>query len=83
MSDCEPSLSTAIVTVRYCWRFHPEICYIALALGRGLRETKLVFAGSCCNKQTGGLIQRLVFAGSCCNEQTGGIILKAYAEETN
>ena len=55
MSDCEPSLSTAIVTVRYCWRFYPEICYIALALGRGLRETRLVFAGSCFNKQTGGI----------------------------
>ena len=30
--------------------------FIALALGRGLRETRLVFAGSCCNKQTGGII---------------------------
>ena len=55
MSDCEPSLSTAIVTVRHCWRFHPEICYIVRALGRGLRETRLVFAGSCCNKKTGGI----------------------------
>ena len=55
MSDCEPSLSTAIVTVRYYWRFYQEICYIAQALGRGLRETRLVFAGSCCNKQTGGI----------------------------
>ena len=56
VSDCEPSLSTAIVTVRYCWKFHPEISYIALALGRGLRETRLVFAGSRCNKQTRGII---------------------------
>ena len=32
-----------------------EICYVALELGRGLRETRLVFAGSCCNKQTGGI----------------------------
>ena len=55
VSDCEPSLSTAIVTVRHCWRFHPEICYIVRALGRGLRETRLVFAGSFCNKQTGGI----------------------------
>ena len=55
VSDCEPSLSPAIVTARYCWRCHPEICYMVRALERGLRETRLVFAGSCCNKQTGGI----------------------------
>ena len=45
----------AIVTVKCCWRFHSEICYIVRELGRGLRETRLVFAGICCNKQTGGI----------------------------
>ena len=28
---------------------------MAIALGRGLRETRLVFTCSCCNKQTGGI----------------------------